>query len=67
MESKDREQLNFSGFYRREKFNDEYNRDRSTVNMRRFINETPDDVLKELANYAIDDQISLEQSTKENK
>lgn len=54
MESKDREQLNFSGFYRREKFNDEYNRDRSTVNMRRFINETPDDVLKELANYAID-------------
>lgn len=35
-------------------FIDEYNRDRSTVNMRRFINETPDDVLDELSNYVID-------------
>ena len=35
-------------------FIDEYTHDRTTVNMNRFINETPDDVLDELSNYLID-------------
>lgn len=35
-------------------FIDEYAHDRTTVNMGRFINETPDDVLEELSNYLID-------------
>ena len=35
-------------------FIDEYIHDRTTVNMNRFINETPDDVLDELSNYLID-------------
>ena len=35
-------------------FIDEYAHDRTTVNMNRFINETPDDVLDELSNYLID-------------
>lgn len=34
-------------------FIDEYTHDRTTVNMDRFINETPDDVLEELSNYYI--------------
>lgn len=35
-------------------FIDEYTHDRTTVNMDRFINETPDDVLEELSNYYIE-------------
>lgn len=35
-------------------FIDEYIHDRTTVNMNRFINETPDDILDELSNYLID-------------
>ena len=35
-------------------FIDKYNHDRTTVNMDRFINETPDDILAELSTYYID-------------
>ena len=35
-------------------FIDEYNHNRTTVNMDRFINETPDDRLAELSTYSID-------------
>lgn len=35
-------------------FIDKYNHDRTTVNMDRFINEIPDDILGELSNYYID-------------
>lgn len=35
-------------------FIDEYTHDRTTVNMDKFINETPDDVLEELSNYYIE-------------
>ena len=35
-------------------FIDEYNYNRTTVNMDRFINETPDDILAELSTYFID-------------
>lgn len=35
-------------------FIDKYNHDRVTVNMRRFINETPDDLLDEISQYWID-------------
>lgn len=35
-------------------FIDEYNHDRTTVNMDRFIRETPEDMLKEISHYIID-------------
>lgn len=35
-------------------FIDEYNKNRTTVNMNRFINETSDDILDELSKYMID-------------
>lgn len=35
-------------------FIDEYNHDRTTVDMDRFIKETPDDVLEELSHYGIE-------------
>lgn len=35
-------------------FIDEYTHDRTTVNMDRFINETPDDILEELSSYWIE-------------
>lgn len=35
-------------------FIDEYIHDRTTVNMDRFINETPDDILEELSGYWIE-------------
>lgn len=34
-------------------FIDEYTHDRTTVNMARFISETPDEILEELSNYSI--------------
>ena len=35
-------------------FIDKYNHDRTTVNMDRFINETPAEILEEISNYTID-------------
>lgn len=35
-------------------FIDEYSHDRTTVNMRCFINETPEDMLEEISHYIID-------------
>jgi len=35
-------------------FIDEYNHDRTTVNMKRFIHETPDEILDEISHYMID-------------
>ena len=35
-------------------FINEYKHDRRTVNMQRFINETPDDMLEEISNYMIE-------------
>lgn len=35
-------------------FIDEYNHDRTTVNMKRFIHETPEDMLEEISHYMID-------------
>lgn len=34
-------------------FIDKYTHDRTTVNMNRFINETPDDILEEISHYCI--------------
>lgn len=35
------------------KFIDKYNSDRTTVNMARFINETPEDIIEEISHYSI--------------
>lgn len=35
-------------------FIDDYMHDRTTVNMKRFINETPDDMLEEISRYSVD-------------
>lgn len=35
-------------------FIDEYTNDRTTVNMNRFIHETPEDILEEISHYSVD-------------